>query len=129
MSGSGFSWSRDRFATTHILCHFASAKTFCADRKPSRFAVNQSTYLLKVGIPAPFGGIIVDLPYFTPGIRVSSNVSLVKIMNYQKLCKRLFVIIHILNNRHFFDFQFADILLVMYCYSNHLKYGIELMMD
>ena len=58
MSGSGFSWSRDRFATPHVLCHFASAKTFCADRKPFRFAVNQSTHLLKVGIPAPFGGII-----------------------------------------------------------------------
>ncbi len=39
----------------------------------------------KMNIKAPFAGVIVDLPYFTPGVKVETNASLVKIMDYSKL--------------------------------------------
>jgi RND family efflux transporter MFP subunit len=41
--------------------------------------------LQKMHIRAPFSGVIIDLPYFTPGVRVESNALLVKIMDYSKL--------------------------------------------
>jgi len=34
---------------------------------------------------APFDGVIVDLPYYTPGVRVAANQPMVKIMNYGQL--------------------------------------------
>ncbi len=41
--------------------------------------------LQKMHVKAPFSGIIVDLPYYTPGVKVDANVSLVKIMDYSRL--------------------------------------------
>lgn len=41
--------------------------------------------MAKLDIDAPFTGVIVDLPYFTQGIKVASGVSAVKIMDYSKL--------------------------------------------
>ena len=41
--------------------------------------------LQKMHIRAPFSGVIIDLPYFTPGVKVDANTLLVKIMDYSKL--------------------------------------------
>jgi membrane fusion protein, multidrug efflux system len=41
--------------------------------------------LQKMRVTAPFGGVIIDLPYFTPGVRVDANALLVKIMDYSRL--------------------------------------------
>ena len=39
----------------------------------------------KMHIRAPFTGVIIDLPYFTPGVRIDANTLLVKIMDYSRL--------------------------------------------
>lgn len=41
--------------------------------------------LNKMKVTSPFEGVIVDLPYFTDGIKISANSSLVRLMNYSKL--------------------------------------------
>ncbi|MCK9325543.1 MAG: efflux RND transporter periplasmic adaptor subunit [Bacteroidales bacterium] len=41
--------------------------------------------LQKMNVIAPFDGVIVDLPYYTKGNKLSSGQSLVKIMDYRKL--------------------------------------------
>jgi RND family efflux transporter MFP subunit len=41
--------------------------------------------LQKMHIKAPFSGVLVDLPYFTPGGKVDANVILAKVMDYSKL--------------------------------------------
>ena len=41
--------------------------------------------LAKFKIAAQFDGIIVDMPYYTDGIKIASGVELVHIMNYKKL--------------------------------------------
>ena len=41
--------------------------------------------LQKMHIKAPFSGVIIDLPYFTPGVKVDANVLLAKLMDYSKL--------------------------------------------
>ena len=41
--------------------------------------------LNKMKVTSPFEGVIVDLPYYTDGIKISANSSLVRIMNYGKL--------------------------------------------
>lgn len=41
--------------------------------------------LQKMHIKAPFSGVIVDLPYFTPGVKVDANALLVKMMDFSKL--------------------------------------------
>ena len=46
---------------------------------------NAVIQLNKMKITAPFDGVIVELPYYTPGVKVASNQPLVKIMNYSKL--------------------------------------------
>lgn len=46
---------------------------------------NALLQLAKLRIVAPFDGIIVDLPYYTPGVRVDLNAPMVSIMDYQKL--------------------------------------------
>ena len=39
----------------------------------------------KMHIKSPFEGVIIDLPYFTPGVKVDANTLLVKVMDYSKL--------------------------------------------
>jgi membrane fusion protein, multidrug efflux system len=46
---------------------------------------NAQMQMSKLTIKAPFEGVIVDLPYFTPNIKVSSGTLVLKIMNYSKL--------------------------------------------
>jgi RND family efflux transporter MFP subunit len=41
--------------------------------------------LQKMHVRAPFTGVIIDLPYFTPGVKIDANALLVKIMDYSKL--------------------------------------------
>lgn len=41
--------------------------------------------LAKMNVTAPFAGVIVDLPYYTPDVKVQQNAQLVKIMNYSSL--------------------------------------------
>ncbi|MDX1285944.1 MAG: efflux RND transporter periplasmic adaptor subunit, partial [Draconibacterium sp.] len=41
--------------------------------------------LAKMEIKAPFSGVIVDLPYYTPGTRVASNQPMVSLMSYNKM--------------------------------------------
>jgi RND family efflux transporter MFP subunit len=41
--------------------------------------------LQKMHIKAPFSAVIIDLPYFTPGVRIDANALLVKLMDYSKL--------------------------------------------
>lgn len=41
--------------------------------------------LQKMKITAPFAGIIVDLPYYTPGTRVDAGSEIAKIMDYSSL--------------------------------------------
>jgi membrane fusion protein (multidrug efflux system) len=39
----------------------------------------------KLRIKAPFDGILVDVPYHTPGIKVSAGLTLAKVMDYSQL--------------------------------------------
>jgi membrane fusion protein (multidrug efflux system) len=41
--------------------------------------------LAKMEVKAPFDGVIVDLPFYTTGIKMATGQSLVKIMDYRKL--------------------------------------------
>lgn len=41
--------------------------------------------LAKLKIVAPFDGVIVELPYYTPGVRINTNMMMAKIMNYSEL--------------------------------------------
>jgi membrane fusion protein (multidrug efflux system) len=41
--------------------------------------------LQKMHVKAPFSGVIIDLPYYTPGVKVDANILLAKIMDYSKL--------------------------------------------
>jgi len=46
---------------------------------------NAQVRLSKMSIVAPFGGVIVDLPYFTQGTRIASGQAVVTLMNYDKM--------------------------------------------
>lgn len=46
---------------------------------------NAQVRLSKMNIVAPFAGVIVDLPYFTQGTRITSGQAMVTIMNYDKM--------------------------------------------
>ena len=46
---------------------------------------NAKIQLSKLKITTPFDGVIVDLPYYTPGIKVETNQSMVQVMDYRKL--------------------------------------------
>lgn len=46
---------------------------------------NAQIQLEKMKVIAPFDGVIVDLPYYTPEVRVLQNSPIVRIMNYEKL--------------------------------------------
>ncbi len=46
---------------------------------------NALIQLSKLKIKAPFDGVIVDLPYYTPGTKISANMPMFKLMNYSKL--------------------------------------------
>lgn len=41
--------------------------------------------LSKMNVKAPFKGVIVSLPYFTPGVQVGSGVIMVQLMDYSKM--------------------------------------------
>ena len=41
--------------------------------------------LQKMHVRAPFSGVIIDIPYFTPGVKVDAGAMLVKVMDYSKL--------------------------------------------
>ena len=41
--------------------------------------------LAKLKIVVPFDGVIVELPYYTPGVRINTNMPMAKIMNYSEL--------------------------------------------
>jgi RND family efflux transporter MFP subunit len=41
--------------------------------------------LEKMHIKAPFDGVIIDLPYYTPDVKIETGSSLVKLMDYSKL--------------------------------------------
>lgn len=41
--------------------------------------------LAKMHIRAPFSGIIVELPYYTPDTRIDANATIFKVMDYSKL--------------------------------------------
>jgi RND family efflux transporter MFP subunit len=41
--------------------------------------------LQKMIVKAPFAGVIIDLPYYTPGTRISSGQSVVSLMSYEKM--------------------------------------------
>ena len=46
---------------------------------------NAIIQLSKLKVQAPFDGIIVDLPYYTEGVKVASNSEIVHIMNFSTL--------------------------------------------
>ncbi len=46
---------------------------------------NAQVKLSKMNIVAPFAGIIVDLPYFTPGTKTNSGAAMVTLMSYDKM--------------------------------------------
>jgi membrane fusion protein (multidrug efflux system) len=46
---------------------------------------NAQVKLSKMNIVAPFAGIIVDLPYFTPGTKINSGAAMVTLMSYDKM--------------------------------------------
>ncbi len=46
---------------------------------------NAVLQLSKLKITAPFDGVIVDLPYYTPGIKAETNQKMVQVMDYRKL--------------------------------------------
>lgn len=41
--------------------------------------------LAKMQVKAPFSGVIVELPYFTEGVKVASGQAMVKLMSYDKM--------------------------------------------
>ncbi|MDZ7370545.1 MAG: efflux RND transporter periplasmic adaptor subunit [candidate division KSB1 bacterium] len=46
---------------------------------------NAKLQLAKLKVKSPFAGVIVDLPYFTPGTRITSGTKVAKVMNFEKL--------------------------------------------
>jgi len=46
---------------------------------------NAMIQLSKLRITAPFDGVIIDLPYYTPGNKIDSGAEMVHLMNYEKL--------------------------------------------
>jgi len=46
---------------------------------------NAEIQLAKMEVKAPFDGVIVELPYYTPGTRVTSNQQMVSLMSYDKM--------------------------------------------
>jgi RND family efflux transporter MFP subunit len=48
-------------------------------------SINIKIQLEKMLVVAPFDGKIVELPYFTQGVKVTNNQEMVKFMNYDKL--------------------------------------------
>jgi len=46
---------------------------------------NAKLQLAKMNVLAPFDGVIVDLPYFTPGNKIDNGAELVTIMDYDRL--------------------------------------------
>ncbi len=46
---------------------------------------NGQIQLSKLKITAPFEGVIVDLPYYTPGVKVDAGSQMAKVMNYSRL--------------------------------------------
>lgn len=46
---------------------------------------NAQVRLSRMNITTPFAGVIVDLPYFTPGTKVNSGTQVVSIMSYEKM--------------------------------------------
>ncbi|MBN1291801.1 MAG: efflux RND transporter periplasmic adaptor subunit [Candidatus Latescibacteria bacterium] len=46
---------------------------------------NALIQLEKLKIVSPFDGVIVNIPYYTPGVKVASGSEMVRIMNYQSL--------------------------------------------
>lgn len=46
---------------------------------------NALLQLSKLKIKAPFTGVIVDLPYYTPATKVDANLKMVQLMDYSKL--------------------------------------------
>ncbi len=56
----------------------------------AKYSYEQAVIQLdKMNIKAPFSGIIVDLPYFTEGVKVESSEVVAEIMNYSKLYMEL----------------------------------------
>jgi RND family efflux transporter MFP subunit len=52
----------------------------------AKYACEDAQFRLqKMHIKAPFSGVLVDLPYFTPGVKVDANALLAKMMDYSKL--------------------------------------------
>ncbi|MFY0653057.1 MAG: efflux RND transporter periplasmic adaptor subunit [Cyclobacteriaceae bacterium] len=52
----------------------------------SQYAFENATIQLeKMNIRAPFDGVIVEIPYFTPGVKIESGNEVVKIMDYSVL--------------------------------------------
>jgi len=46
---------------------------------------NAKLQLAKMKVTAPFNGVIVDLPYFTPDVKIDNGAELATIMDYDKL--------------------------------------------
>ena len=46
---------------------------------------NAELQIAKMKVTAPFDGVIVDLPYFTPGVKVSSGTMVAGVMDYSSL--------------------------------------------
>ena len=46
---------------------------------------NSLIQLQKMKVKAPFSGVIVDLPYYTPGTKVTVNQKMVELMDFSKL--------------------------------------------
>jgi len=48
-------------------------------------SINIEIQLSKMSVTAPFDGKIVDLPYYTQGVKVNTNQEMIGLMNYKKL--------------------------------------------
>lgn len=46
---------------------------------------NAEIQMAKMAVKAPFDGVIVELPYYTDGVRIDQGKELVKVMQYDKL--------------------------------------------
>lgn len=52
----------------------------------ARYAYDDALLRLqKMAVKAPFTGVIIDLPYYTPDVKVDAGINLVRIMDYSKL--------------------------------------------
>ncbi|MBN2636132.1 MAG: efflux RND transporter periplasmic adaptor subunit [Prolixibacteraceae bacterium] len=83
--------AQDEFNSTKALSELGGATEYDVRNAEISILNAEKNYnsalvnLAKMDVKAPFDGVIVDLPYYTPGTIVSSGSEVATIMNYSKM--------------------------------------------